>query len=93
MGMRRVPEDPEEQLREVSWKDCFAPLMSTGAEKKDAQKIVSNIDSGKEGAINEHQNIVTKVLFRSLLKTGGYPTTFRMSIHGMVCDVRICRGT
>ena len=64
---------PKNDYGKAAGKDCFAPLMSTGADKKELQKIWAIVDSGKEGAINEHQYIVAKALIRSLLKTGGYP--------------------
>ena len=64
----------------ASGKDCFAPLMSTGADKRDLQKTWAIIDSGKDGAINEHKNNEAKVLILSMFKMGEYPAASRPSI-------------
>ncbi|KAL7717510.1 EH domain-containing protein [Entamoeba marina] len=64
---------PKNEFGKVSGQDCFAPLMSTGAEKKDLMNIWSIVDSGKEGAINEHQYVIAKALIRCNLQSGTYP--------------------
>ncbi|EDR29587.1 EH domain-containing protein, putative [Entamoeba dispar SAW760] len=64
---------PKNEVGKVLGKDCFAPLMASGADKKDLQKIWSIADSGKEGALNAHQYILAKALVRTLLQSGGYP--------------------
>ena len=64
---------PKNAIGKAAGKDCFAPLMASGAEKKDLQRIWSIADSGKEGALNAHQYILAKALVRCLLQTGSYP--------------------
>ncbi|BFU21182.1 EH-domain containing protein putative [Entamoeba histolytica] len=64
---------PKNEEGKVNGKDCFAPLMATGADKKALKKIWSIADSGKNGSLNAHQYILAKVLVRSLLQNGGYP--------------------
>nr|BAN40368.1 EH domain-containing protein, putative [Entamoeba invadens] len=64
---------PKNELGKALGKDCFAPLMATGADKKELQKIWTIADSGKEGCLNEHQYVLAKTLVRCLLQTGSYP--------------------
>ena len=64
---------PKNEVGKVLGKDCFAPLMASGADKKDLQKIWSVADSGKEGALNEHQYVLAKTLIRIQLQSGTFP--------------------
>ncbi|KAL7711574.1 EH domain-containing protein [Entamoeba marina] len=70
---REFSKLPINEFGKVLGKDCFAPLMSTGAEKKDLQHIWNIADSGNEGALNSHQYVLAKVLIRLHLENASYP--------------------